>query len=705
MCLLSKIAIFVQILLVGVAAQFAFSGGMGTESSPFEISSPAELDSMHSWVGSDYRGVYFILKNDMDMAEYLSGSSWTPIGSYTNDTTYQAFYGNFDGDNYKIQNLSVKSAAVNGGLFGYCIGSRLNRIILDSISIIAGKNTGGLCGILDSCTIDSCTVSGRVSGSSRVGGVCGTTRFLRKMHAVASACTVSASGGYCGGLVGMNLETDVTNSSATGIVTSSQEHTGGFIGNNNASTIKNCSVVAVVRGESKVGGFVGENVNGKILNSTAKTTVNGLKYVGGFVGGSYYSDPKRNGFSPIISSCTSDATVMGDTGQSSAVGGFAGTSFGLITNCSSIGTVTGRFMVGGFCGDNNDTIIGSTFRGDVLGMRYTGGCIGNSSGKLIDSCSSSGTVKCLKANDADLDIFGGFVGYNYTSNIRNSSTDATVNGGSMVGGFAGINDDTIFRCFSTGSVFGKKTVGGFAGRTGKLTAECFASGSVKGTDWVGGFAGDCRNTKNCYATGGVSGGSNFTGGFCGYNNNRTTDSMVYAIGTVNPAYTTVHSETAGQTRSHFLEQSSYCNSIPLGLRHSFAEMGKKATYEGWNFDSVWSLDEDKTFPYLKWQQQPDSINFLPGITEKRKSILEHDVSEMEVGEVTILGDNCVLPRGRFTITLFALNGKTLSQRMVDGPTVVPIVKSLPYSKRIIVVSVKGDKKTWNFKFHRKLGVD
>ena len=73
----------------------AFAGGAGTIGDPYQITTPAELASLSSYLGSGHSGKYFKLINDINLgvAPYNTGTGWTPIGTSANP-----FYGKFDGD-------------------------------------------------------------------------------------------------------------------------------------------------------------------------------------------------------------------------------------------------------------------------------------------------------------------------------------------------------------------------------------------------------------------------------------------------------------------------------------------------------------------------------------------------------------------------------------------------------------------------------
>ncbi len=155
----------------------AFSGGDGSETNPYQISSVADLQQLSTDVknGNSYEDKYFKLMANLD----LSGvANWTPIGNqYTS-----AFAGTFDGNNanYTISNVTVNGSKVSNfdlGLFGYNRGTIKNVTLLNiNITRSTGNNHGGIVGF-NSGTVDSCFVTGTVAGCDFVGGIVGNNNF------------------------------------------------------------------------------------------------------------------------------------------------------------------------------------------------------------------------------------------------------------------------------------------------------------------------------------------------------------------------------------------------------------------------------------------------------------------------------------------------------------------------------------------------
>lgn len=154
----------------------AFSGGDGSETNPYQISSVADLQQLSTDVknGNSYEDKYFKLMANLD----LSGVNFTPIGNRNTS----AFAGTFDGNNanYTINNVTVNSSNVfkspyDLGLFGYNNGTIKNVTLLNiNITRSTGNNHGGIVGCNDAGgQVKNCTVDAQVSGNYNVGGLVG----------------------------------------------------------------------------------------------------------------------------------------------------------------------------------------------------------------------------------------------------------------------------------------------------------------------------------------------------------------------------------------------------------------------------------------------------------------------------------------------------------------------------------------------------
>lgn len=317
----SRLPLWLGLLLVLVISSFlrspfhasAFSGGDGTVGNPFLITTPAQLASLTSYIGSSHSGKYFRLENDLDLniSPYNTGNGWTPIGNSSNN-----FYGKFDGNGKTISGLYIGSGntATYQGLFGFTNGAIIEDLTLTNVSItstqsnvgaLAGRagstttvtnvsssgtitsslnNVGGLVGYSDNSNITSSTSSVSVTGNNYVGGFIGN---LSATSGASSTVTSSGASGnvrgnqYGGGFAGGRTHATVTNSYATGSILGdstgglTNDYMGGFIGSSCYGTISGSYATGDLYGDNELGGFVGlsHNCAGTITNSYARGDV------------------------------------------------------------------------------------------------------------------------------------------------------------------------------------------------------------------------------------------------------------------------------------------------------------------------------------------------------------------------------------------------------------------------------------------------
>mgnify|MGYP002543204586 CR=1 FL=1 len=267
----------------------------------------------------------------------LTGIDFNGIGNAS-----EPFSGSFDGNGFKISNMTIKKDASSEGvgLFNYIMGAAVKNVKLENADVTGGSMVGGIAGwavarvstenMAESIgnLIGNCHVSGKVkslatgSKGAYAGGLVGDndgetdskTGFsvYSSIDKCSADVSVEAEGAYAGGLVGGNFG-NITDSYATGDV-SGKTGTGGFAGTN-AGSIYSSHSEGSVSGTGSIGGFAG-TTSGEIRNSYSLGTVNSLSAgdkIGGFIG---------NG-SGTVKDCMSAGVLSRSTGDS-YVGGFAG---------------------------------------------------------------------------------------------------------------------------------------------------------------------------------------------------------------------------------------------------------------------------------------------------------------------------------------------------------------------------------------------
>ena len=513
-----------------------FSGGDGTENTPYEISTADDLFALADAVnnGMSYEGEYFSLTNDIN----LDGQAWTPIGDRLNQ---DEFLGTFDGNNRTVSGLCVEGAYGSAGLFGFVGMSSWNTTaevknlnVVGSVSVERTPATfyvAGIAGFVgQGAEITNCSFEGTITATIKSG-----------QSGQGKNPTVLIVGGIAGYNFGTISECTVLNSDISG---KNQSTTAGgavyvagiVAANNTGGTIKSCTVEnSTITGTNEnkasqnlVGGIAADNIVGtiedcKVINGSVSTSGSmEVSSVGGIAGCS----------DGTLKDCSNSSSVEGtnilkdpENVPGFGSGGVVGCNKHLVERCSNTGSVTGHgSFTGGVVGYNttnnttDGTISFSYNTGAVEGKQYVGGVVGNNH-TVVEDCYNTGQVTSTG------DYVGGVVGRNtyyfyfidsipsYSSmkewkgKISTSYNTGAVSGGSYVGGVAGYNCVTIAQCFNTGSVTGSKNyTGGVVGCNAYYIDDRYGRDGV-----VKEYPGETQNTYNAGAVTGV----NYVGGVVG----------------------------------------------------------------------------------------------------------------------------------------------------------------------------------------------
>ena len=232
------------------------------------VSTPEQLMDWAEEVRKGNRSLDCTLAADITLTE-----DWTPVGiSFVNQYT-----GTFDGNGYTIRGLTVTGSNEYAGLFGYIDDSgTVKNVKLEDVWITSDYQyayVGGVAG--DSWgTIENCSVSGSVSGTTFAGGVVGS-QWGGSITGCNSSATVKGET-YVGGIAGeTNSGASLTGCYATGDVTvendgTNNSHAGGVVGYNGGGTLIACYATGSVTGTGTgtgsiyVGGVTGSNDSGTL---------------------------------------------------------------------------------------------------------------------------------------------------------------------------------------------------------------------------------------------------------------------------------------------------------------------------------------------------------------------------------------------------------------------------------------------------------
>ena len=234
-------------------------------------------------------GKKYILLSNIDLSA-AGLTSWSPIGTGTNNGTKQAFTGCFDGNGYKIieiPGMSVENTHL--GFFGYVSGGTIQNcgfIYRNEAAIIQnGENdAGGVVGQLDgNAMVDNVSSSGAT---------------------IDIKTTTNSFGGLVGAAVGSSSITNSTNFNTVTTKVSPANNAGGIVGYLNVSggSVKNCNNYGKIENTSRAGGIVGQLVSAsEVSNCSNYNVITATKSVSGIANYSQWGDAKtRQGSSGEI---------------------------------------------------------------------------------------------------------------------------------------------------------------------------------------------------------------------------------------------------------------------------------------------------------------------------------------------------------------------------------------------------------------------
>lgn len=263
----------------------------------------------------------------------------------------------------------------------------------------------------------------------------------------------------------------------------------------------------------------------------------------------------------------------------------------------------------------------------VKGGSNTGILIGKMINGTVENCHVSGTVGDGTPVGGMVGLFDGGKISKCQANVTISTTLAT----SYVGGLVGtITGGTIDQCVTTGTLTatGKESyVGGLVGKNSATMTNCYSTAAVTSSYNAAGIvAYNYGVVDMCYATGDLY-SNNYAAGVIGYNDGtkavvRNCAAMNNKIDVVYESQQTQQGGGYGQriiggikNNAPAPEMNNYAlktmqvslNDVPQlvyddimnGTAKTNAELKQKTTYQelDWDFDNVWKIDEDESYPY------------------------------------------------------------------------------------------------------------
>lgn len=194
------------------------------------------------------------------------------------------------------------------------------------------------------------------------------------------------------------------------------------------------------------------------------------------------------------------------------------------------------------------------------------------------------------------------------SNLFVNISKKGITGGSSVGGICGsLSYGNIENCMVTGDISGGSYVGGVVGRnndnyySSSIISQCASSGNITATKgYVGGILGyyyESCSIKNCYSIANVKTEDSYS-------------SSVYGIGysAENCYFAGTISDTGDVYPIGVYNTNSYYDSEKTkisGKRGALTtkQMKQQASFQGWDFDNIWTIQEGVDYPKLRSLQK------------------------------------------------------------------------------------------------------
>ena len=473
----------------------------------------------------------------------LTSEGFTSIGTDTNP-----FIGIFEGNNYKISNLTMGSSSVEyAGLFGYNSGT-IQNLNMQS-PVIQAKNVGTIA-YSNSGTIQNCTVneSRLTHTGGNIGGIVYQNESLGKIKECSnSKGSYTAQGQYAGaGIVAINdglvdsciNNTEITKGSCypggiaymnNGTVQKCENHgkikanfSAGVIYENNGTVLKCINTGDVTSSAPNCGGIIGENKTTAVVDGCInKGNISGIQYVGGVIG--------LNSAENTVKNCDNKGVISSNLNYTGGIVGYSNQKI-IIDNCNNYNDISAKDQhIGGIIGSSaNLSEIRNCINEGKIDMKedncYIGGIAGSLGSCVIENCKNKNTISFTeswaagivgKTSDANITncINEGDIQFNQEISSRSSANDI----GGIIGEGGVVN---ITNCINSGNIttIGNE-IGGIIGKvaTGENTTinQCYNTGNIINTyssadsnNATGGIVGtvyykDGAKINKCYNSGSI----------------------------------------------------------------------------------------------------------------------------------------------------------------------------------------------------------
>ncbi|MBI9017746.1 MAG: hypothetical protein JEZ07_10860 [Phycisphaerae bacterium] len=595
--LLSICSIIIVLLFASSCWAFEFDGGDGTAASPYQITNANQLVSIGS--NEQLLDKHFILTADIDLAGYsFTQAVIAPDIDNTEEFNQgPAFTGTFNGDGYRILNLTIDTLSDPNqsndnndflGLFGVVSGeaAEIKYLAVENVNINGGPGADYVAGLVagnDQANINLCYTTGNINAGYYVGGICGYNRQgkINNCYSKTNIDCSNIAGGLCG------------------------ETYHGFI--------RDCYSTGYVRGANGIGGFCGVNTEGQIITCKWDIETSGIDYSNGSgVGLTTAEMYDFETFAPywIFQSPFENIWAMpAEPGYPILAwqSGYKPSYGGTVVNPYQISNATQLISIG-----SNASLLDKhyilTADIDLAGYSFTQAVIApdiddteifNQGPAFTGTFNGDGyrilnlTIDTLSDQDPSNDdndflgLFGAISGE--TAEIKYLGVEnININGGlgsNFVAGLVAGNDQAnINLCYATGNIKANEYSGGLCGynRQGQIN-NCYSTVNIDCNNIAGGLCGTSYHgsIRDCYSTGFVQ-GHNDIGGFCGINFEGEIINCGWDV------------ETSG------IDHSDGGEGLTTVEMYDYETFAPYWIFQG-SFEDIWEMPAEPGYPILAWQ--------------------------------------------------------------------------------------------------------
>lgn len=346
-----------------------FSGGQGTPSSPYQITTAEQLRAI-----GNHLSQHFLLLNDIDLGDQV----WTPLGSQQNP-----FTGRLNGNGRTIHNLKIRAAENEyGSMFrNVSNGGVIEYIAFSNVDVRGMGNLSTVAGVVDRGTLRDIQIDGRIEseGYGSIGGMSNLIRENSLIERIRLTMDIKSSGSMeCGGMISSNMgvvRNVISNSNLencySGIVGYNSGVVDSVIYNGSIRGQDASGVVAMNYGEVKraksTGYIQGSRVGGIVLQNwgIVDKSYSNMEIQGSYVGGIVNSNGDHSSYSE--NTRVTESIFEGSI-YAAISGGIVLENFAKVENNVSIGFVKSYAMIAGWERACSGGIVGCSY--NAISLNY-----------------------------------------------------------------------------------------------------------------------------------------------------------------------------------------------------------------------------------------------------------------------------------------------------------------------------------------------